>query len=189
MVNEKETIARCLDGDREAQRKIYEHYCSKMLGICYRYVRTIEDAEDVLQDGFIRAFSNIHQFRYDGSFEAWLRKLMVNTALNHLHKHRRLKEQLELESVEYQVTEDIETDAQLHAKDIFETLKALPDGYRTVINLYSIEGYSHREIGEMMGIAESTSRSQYTRARMLLARLLNAKGKIATSNNNSNILF
>ncbi|MDZ4757415.1 MAG: RNA polymerase sigma factor [Bacteroidota bacterium] len=189
MLNEKETLVRCLDGDRQAQKAIYEHYCSRMLGVCFRYVRTIEDAEDVLQDAFIRAFSNIHQYRYDGSFEAWLRKLMVNTSLNHLHKNRRLKEQLELESVAYYISEDVETDAQLHAKDIFETLKALPDGYRTVINLYSIEGYSHKEIGEMMGINESTSRSQYTRARMLLARLLTAKGRIATSNNNGKIVF
>jgi RNA polymerase sigma-70 factor (ECF subfamily) len=180
MQNEQEIIKKCLDGDRNSQRALYEHYSNRMLGVCYRYAGCLADAEDIMQEAFIKAFTHIYQYRFEGNFEGWLRRVMVNTAINYLRTNKKFREAIDIDTAENAVYEPLESDAHLNAKDIIETIQALPDGYRAVLNLYSIEGYSHREIGEMLGIAESTSRSQYARARVLLARILSAKGRISS---------
>lgn len=142
-----------------------------MLGVCYRYAGNIHEAEDILQEGFIRAFERLKDFRGDGSLEGWIRRIMVTTALNFLKRERHVREQLEMDAADDEVSS---TDLlnQLQSAELMAIIQQLSPGYRAVLNLYAIEGYSHREIGEMLGISESTSRSQYTRARQLLQKMI-----------------
>lgn len=142
-----------------------------MLGVCFRYVNDRQDAEDVLQEGFIKVFQHLSAFRHEGSLEGWIRRIMVTTALNFLKKYHHLVLRLD-ESLESGIQDPEQADQGLMLKDTLQTLRRLAPGYRTIVNLYAIEGYSHKEIAEMLGITESTSRSQYARARQWLrARL------------------
>ena len=134
-----------------------------MLGVCYRYAQSLEDAEDVLQDGFVKVFTHLDKFRGEGSFEGWMRKIMVNLSLNHIKIKKYFIGQEAIDEVQWQP-------AEMDAREIMDEIRLLPPGFRAVFNLYAIEGYSHKEIGEMLGISESTSRSQYTRARALLMK-------------------
>lgn len=170
--NESSLIQACIDGNRAAQQKLFEVYSPKMLGVAFRYANSKEEAEDMLQEGFIRVFQKLHTFRFQGSFEGWLRRIIVNTAINHIRKYQNLKYECELEEAYYIPAASSDAIASMYTREVINLLRELPLGYRTVLNLYAIEGYSHREIGEMLGIEESSSRSQYTRAKALLAKRL-----------------
>jgi RNA polymerase sigma factor (sigma-70 family) len=165
-------IQGCRRGDRKAQQALYEKYKSMLFNVCLRYASGWHEAEDLLQEGLIQVFSNLYQYRPTGPFGAWLRKVMVNTALQHLRKKKRMFETVEIE----EVAEDFEADENLFARyreeALIQMLQRLPEGYRAVFNLYVMEDFSHKEIGEMLGITESASRSQLTRAKALLRRML-----------------
>jgi RNA polymerase sigma factor (sigma-70 family) len=158
----------CLKGKPDAQKQLYEHFADTMLGICYRYTKSLKDAEDVLQEGFVKVFLNLKQYRNEGELGAWIRRIMVTTALNFLKRNRNYRDQMYFptEYLHPVVAED--PSVILDAKNIAELIRQLPPGYQTIFNLHAIEGYSHVEIGAMLGITDGTSRSQYARSRALL---------------------
>lgn len=167
-MTEEAILQGCLNGISSAQRELYQRYSPKMLAVCYRYGHNREDAEDMLQEGFIKVFSQIHTFEHRGSLEGWIRRIIVHTCINNLKKNKRFNESVDiLHASGMQVREDA-IPSIMQAKEVIECIRALPIGYRTVLNLYAIEGYSHREIAGMLEIEESTSRSQYTRAKSML---------------------
>lgn len=158
----------CLKGKLQAQRELYELFAGEMLGVCYRYTRSVRDAEDVLQEGFVRVFQYLNQFRGEGDLGAWVRRIMVNTALNYLKRNRRYQQEMFFtEEYLHPVTEE-NPELRLEAREIAELIRQLPQGYQVIFNLYAVEGYSHVEIGQLLGISDGTSRSQYARARNLL---------------------
>jgi RNA polymerase sigma-70 factor (ECF subfamily) len=162
----------CLKNDPIAQRELYNKYSAKMLSVCYRFGHNREDAEDMLQEGFIKVFSQIHTFQSKGAFEGWIRRIMVHTCINHLKKNRKFNESVDIiHATGVQIREE-SVPSIVQAKQVVECIRLLPIGYRTVLNLYAIEGYSHKEIAEMLDIEESTSRSQYTRAKHMLEDIL-----------------
>ncbi|HSK13101.1 MAG TPA: sigma-70 family RNA polymerase sigma factor [Phnomibacter sp.] len=164
-------IEGCLNNSPVAQRELYNRYSPKMLSVCYRFAASREDAEDMLQEGFIKVYSQMHTFQNKGAFEGWIRRIIVHTCINVLKKNKKFNESLDLEHAQTaSIRESIPSIMQ--AKQVVECIRLLPLGYRTVLNLYAIEGYSHREISEMMDIEESTSRSQYTRAKAMLEQIL-----------------
>ena len=161
--------------DPKAQTRLYEKFSSKMLAVCTRYVGDKMEAEDVMIDGFMRVFDKIDQFTFQGSFEGWIRKIMVNEALMYVRSKKMIIVDLEYATEE---TSDSSFSTDLEAADLMKLIEELPVGYRTVFNLYAIEGYNHLEIGEMLGISEGTSKSQLSRARaMLQAKLLKLENK------------
>jgi RNA polymerase sigma-70 factor (ECF subfamily) len=168
----------CLQNNPDAQRKLYEQYSSKMLSVCYRYAHNREDAEDMLQEGFIKVFSQIHTFENRGSLEGWIRRVFVHTCINILKKNKRFNESVDLIHASSLQTREESIPSIIQAKEVVECIRMLPIGYRTVLNLYAIEGYSHKEVAVMLDIEESTSRSQYTRAKAMLEDLLVRKNII-----------
>jgi|AntAceMinimDraft_5_1070358.scaffolds.fasta_scaffold53101_2 RNA polymerase sigma-70 factor (ECF subfamily) len=153
--------------DAKAQRQLYDKYSSKMLGVCMRYVGDQMTAEDVLVEGFMKVFSKIEQFKEEGSLEGWIRRIMVNEALSYLRQKKRSLEDTDLDEAQ-RVADTVQADELLEAEDMKQMIDRLPSGYRTVFNLYAIEGYSHAEVAAMLRITESTSKSQLHRARALL---------------------
>lgn len=162
----------CLKNNAAAQKALYEKYNAKMLVVCYRYAHNREDAEDMLQEGFIKVFSQIHTFENRGALEGWIRRIIVHTCINNLKKNKRFNESVDIiHANSIQVREE-SIPSIIQAKEVVECIRMLPIGYRTVLNLYAIEGFSHREISFMLDIEESTSRSQYTRAKSMLEDML-----------------
>ena len=168
-MSEKQLIKGCLNGDRRAQEELYNLYSRKMMGLCMRYVSNRETARDLLQDGFIKVFTSLNLYSGAGSFESWMRKIFINVAIEHLRKKDFLYASMDLESIQSSI-EDNSTVSRLSAAMIMELIQQLPEGFRTVFNLFAIEGYSHKEIGEMLQISEATSRSQYARAKQSLQK-------------------
>ena len=167
-MDEHKLVKDCLRGKPRAQRELYEYFSEKMLGVCYRYTRSMRDAEDVLQEGFVKVFHHLNQFKHEGELGAWVRRIMVNTALNFLKRHRKYQEEMFFteEYLHPVVTDD--PVIKMQAKEVADLIRQLPQGYQVIFNLHAVEGYSHVEIGEMLGISDGTSRSQYARARNLL---------------------
>jgi RNA polymerase sigma-70 factor (ECF subfamily) len=170
--NEEKLIRSCQKGQASAQREIYTKYAGKMMGVCLRYVNSRFEAEDILISGFMKVFDKIGQYKHEGSFEGWVRKVMVNEALGYIRKNKSIYMEVEIEKADYQADFNTEASHQLEAEELLQLVQQLPPGYKTVFNLYAIEGYSHKEIAEMMGISESTSKSQLSRARALLQQQL-----------------
>jgi RNA polymerase sigma-70 factor (ECF subfamily) len=139
-----------------------------MLGVCFRYTKNLEDAENILQDGFVKVFSNLQQFKGEGDLGAWIRRIMVNTALSYLKTNSKYRYDLLFEDMPLHAVSSEDPSVRLNAKELSGLIRQLPAGYQTIFNLYAVEGYSHVEIGSMLGISDSTSRSQYSRARVLL---------------------
>jgi RNA polymerase sigma-70 factor (ECF subfamily) len=158
--------------NKTAQEFLYQKFSPKMLGICYRYAKSKMDAEDMLQEGFIKVYQEIHQFRGDGPLEGWIRRVIVNTCINILKKTKKFSDTIDISNAESPHTSYQIVPSFIQAKQVIECIRLLPIGYRTVLNLYAIEGYSHREIGLMLEIEESTSRSQYSRAKNMLESIL-----------------
>ena len=164
--------------DRKCQQEVFRRYASKMMGVCLRYARHQMEAEDLLQDAFIKVYNNISKFEYKGSFEGWIRRIVVNTALKNYSKKSFTYEQIGVEE-QSESSAPPEVYAHLHEEELLKLVADLPDGYRVVFNLYAIEGYSHKEISEMLGCQESTSRSQLVKARKLLQSQILKLQKIA----------
>ncbi|MBP9214059.1 MAG: sigma-70 family RNA polymerase sigma factor [Chitinophagaceae bacterium] len=169
---EQSLIVGCLEKDAAAQRELYNRFSPKMLSVCYRFAHNREDAEDMLQEGFIKVFTQIHTFQNKGVFEGWIRRIIVHTCINFLKKHKKFSDTLELDYANTIYVKEESLPSLMQAKQVVESIRLLPIGYRTVLNLYAIEGYSHKEIGEMLDIQESTSRSQFTRAKVMLEQVL-----------------
>lgn len=171
-MTEEAILKGCLQNEPAAQKELYNRYSPKMLSVCYRFAHNREDAEDMLQEGFIKIFSQMHTFGNRGAFEGWIRRIIVHTCINTLKKNKKFNESVDIiHASGIQVREE-SVPSIVQAKQIVECIRMLPIGYRTVLNLYAIEGYSHREIGAMLDIEESTSRSQYTRAKAMLEDIL-----------------
>ncbi len=171
-MTESELMEGCIALDPRAQKKLYDRYAPKMLGVCRRYIGAKEDAEDALSEGFFKVFTHINQFNRAGSFEGWIRRIMVNESLMFLRKKGNLKIEAapEWETLDHSVPVSVEH--ELAAADILKLLEKLPVGYRTVFNLYVIEGYKHIEIAELLNISIHTSKSQLVQAKERLRRLL-----------------
>lgn len=179
----RQLVKDCEKGHPAAQKQLYEHFAGAMLGVCYRYTKSMVDAEDVLQEGFIMVFRNLHQFSFSGELGGWIRRIMVNTAINYLKKHTRYQNELLFtENVLHPISND-DPEVSLNTKELAELIRQLPPGYQAIFNLHAVEGYSHVEIGKILGIKEGTSRSQYSRARTLLISWIN---KFSAVNKNQN---
>ena len=169
-MTEQEIIQCCRKQDRQAQQALYDKYGPKMFGVCKRYLKNHEDAEDVLVDGLFKAMTKIDMFNGDGSFEGWIRRIVVNEALMHLRKNNNFKMTVEISNIEIKSIVNVED--ELAAQDILNLLDKLPTGYRTIFNLYVVEGYKHREIAEELGISINTSKSQLILAKKRLQSLV-----------------
>jgi RNA polymerase sigma-70 factor (ECF subfamily) len=174
---DKDLIKRCQDNDPKAQGLLYQQLAPKMFGICLRYTRNHMEAEDVLQEGFIKVFRYLKDYRNDGSLEGWIRRTIVNTAINFYKKRAKYQNDISLDHSEPINQEEESAIDKLSAKELLEYIQELPDGYRMVFNLNVIEGYTHKEIGEMLNISENTSKSQLSRARSVLQGKLKNKVK------------
>lgn len=161
-------IQACLKGNEAAQKQLYDTFARQMLGVCYRYTKSVEDAEDVMQEGFIRVFRSLSSYKGDGELGAWIRRIMVNAALSFLKKHETYRNDLAIKEEYLHPISDSNPEIDLNIKELVQLVRQLPAGYQAIFNLYAIEGYNHVEIGKMLGISEGTSRSQYMRARNLL---------------------
>lgn len=169
--SEAQLVRALQKGDTKAQRHLYEKYSARLLAVCVRYINDKMEAEDVMIEGFMRIFEKIDQFKSEGSFEGWMRRLMTNEALMYLRTKRHIE--IDIDAPEAQQLSNYDwADANLEADDLMAIIGKLPTGYRTVFNLYAIEGFSHAEIAEQLGITESTSKSQLHRARALLQEMV-----------------
>ncbi|MDD2247025.1 MAG: sigma-70 family RNA polymerase sigma factor [Proteiniphilum sp.] len=169
-MSEHRLILACKQGKLWARKKVYEQYAPSMMALCRRYVPDDEDAKDVLQEGFLKIFTEIGQYSGKGSFGGWIRKIFVNTSLDYIRKKNRLKQKellTDIETVDYKNTPNME---YITAEELMQCIGELPDTYRAVFNLFAVEGFSHREIAELLDMPESTSRSFFFRARQLLQK-------------------
>lgn len=169
---QNELIARCLNNNRQAQFKLYEKYSPAMFGVCLRYAKNSTDAEDILQEGFIKVFRYLKDYSGRGSFEGWIRKIMVNSALNFYKRKNLISKGVDPEDAQHYLPVNFNNEAlsKMEHEELLKLIRKLPDGYRTVFNLNIIEGYSHKEIGSLMKISVNTSKSQLSRARSSLKR-------------------
>ncbi len=151
-----------------AQQKLYEHFAPAMLGVCFRYTKSIADAEDVLQEGFIKVFKYLDKYKFEGELGGWIRRIMVNTALNYLKTNKKYQYNLSFNEMPLHPVSDENPLVSLQTKELSELIRQLPTGFQTIFNLHAVEGYTHVEIASMLGITDGTSRSQYSRARALL---------------------
>jgi len=174
MTSEHEIITGCINGDRRAQKMLYERYASKMLGVCLRYMKNLDEAEDVLQDGFIKVFTYIVQYRFEGSFEGWLRRIMINTALNAYRSNLKHHFHSDIDEQQNYLPDNVSEDAysKLSVEELLKVIQSLPNGYRMVFNLYEIEGYKHKEIGAMLKISENTSKTQLLKSKIAIRNKL-----------------
>jgi RNA polymerase sigma factor (sigma-70 family) len=168
---EKDIIKGCLSGSRRDQELLYRRYASRLYALCLQYAGNTEEARDVLQEGFIKIFENLSRYSNEGSFEGWMRKIIVNTALERYRNKYYLNRVDDIdEMAEPEAEPDTDDFAGLEANDLLNMIMELPPKYRMVFNLYAIEGYSHREIATMLNISEGTSKSNLSRARLLLQK-------------------
>lgn len=171
-MTEELMLAGCVRNNAAAQEALYNRFSPRMLGVCYRFAKNREDAEDMLQEGFIKVFTQIHQYRNEGALEGWIRRIIVHTCINILKKNKKFSESVDIiHANSIHVKEDM-IPSIMQAKQVVECIRLLPLGYRTVLNLYAIEGFSHKEIAGLLDIEESTSRSQYTRSKAMLEEIL-----------------
>lgn len=166
-------VRKCVEGDRKSQQMLYKHFYSKMMSVCYRYVRNSEDAKDLLHDGFVKIFRNLKQYKFDGSLEGWVRRIMVNTAIDHIRKNKNVflsDDEVNLENSKVE-SEDI-IYSQFGHTEIIKSIQELSPAYQAVFNLYVIEGYSHKEIAEQLNISVGTSKSNLAKAKKNLRTAL-----------------
>jgi RNA polymerase sigma factor (sigma-70 family) len=173
-ISDKDLIAGCLQGDVKSQRSLYERFSPKMYAVCLRYAKEPQAAQDILQDAFVKVFRSLGRFRADGSFEGWIRRIVVNTCIEAYRKQLTLYAVQDYESVQVSIPDNGALD-QLNEQDILRMISTLSPGYRTIFNLFVIEGYSHKEIAEQLQISEGTSKSQLARARYLLQEMITGK--------------
>ncbi len=172
-MNEEQLVTKCLEKDALAQKQLFDVYSRRMMGVCLRYSKDSEEAQDVLQMGFIKVFEKLDMYNHKGSLEGWIRKIIVNTALDNIRKNKKLMNNVELEKVDFQLHNYNENAVdELSAQDLLKVIQEMPTGFKTVFNMYVIEGYSHKEIAEELNISVNTSKSQFLRARAYLQKVL-----------------
>lgn len=171
-MTDEQLVEGCVKKQALAQKALYDKYSRRMLGVCLRYASSTDEAQDILQDGFIKVFDKIEAFNAKGSLEGWIRRIMVNTALDNFRKNKKHMNQTDVDDVKYLLKADNFVIESLEAKALLKIIQTLPTGFRTVFNLYAIEGYSHKEIGVMLDVSEGTSKSQYSRARAYIQKIL-----------------
>lgn len=174
-------ISQCIAGCRQSQKALYDFYAAKMFAICLRYSKNQMDAEDIMQDAFVKLYNNLARFRGEGSFDGWVRRIFVNTAIEYVRKNKITSTEIGEGIEERLATHNANVLDNLYEKDILQTASGLSDGYKTVFNMYAVDGYSHKEIADKLGITESTSKSQFSRAKAILRSI------IQSSSNNSNM--
>jgi RNA polymerase sigma factor (sigma-70 family) len=186
-MTEELLLAGCLKNNAAAQEALYNRFSPRMLGVCYRFGKNREDAEDMLQEGFIKVFTQIHQYRGEGALEGWIRRIIVHTCINNLKKNKKFADSLDIiHAKSIYINEEL-IPSIMQAKQVVECIRMLPIGYRTVLNLYAVEGYPHKDIAAMLDIEESTSRSQYTRAKAMLEEILIKKKIIQKPKERTNL--
>jgi RNA polymerase sigma-70 factor (ECF subfamily) len=179
MMSDRQIIEGCARRERKAQQVLYDKYSRFLFGVCLRYAGNKEEAEDILQESFLKIFFNIKDFSGTGSFIGWLRKVVVNTAITHYHKNLKHRYHLDIEDyVSLEVGAASFEEDYFTSEELFKVLNNLPSGYRMVFNLYAIEGYKHKEIADILGIDTNTSKSQYSRAKAVIRDKLAELGKI-----------
>ena len=179
-IKDDQIIAGCLQGDRAAQQDLYEKYAAKMLGVCCRYLKDRDEAEDVMISSLMKVFEKLSQFKGEGSFEGWMRRLVINECLTYLRRNKSMHMAFDVEAAEREPDFKNLGD-KLEEDDLLKLVNSLPIGYRTVFNLYAIEGYSHKEIASDLNISVNTSKSQLSRARVMLQHKLVEAEKIVDS--------
>jgi RNA polymerase sigma factor (sigma-70 family) len=168
---EIEWIEGCKKQDAASQKALYHKFCGRMMMVCLRYSKSVQEAEDILQEGFIKVFQHIRHFRGEAQLSTWITRIMVNTALNAQRKKLYMMPMVDVDQAGLTEAETISL-SDFNVKDLLKMIQSLPDGCRVIFNMYAIEGYTHKEIGEMLGVSEGTSKSQYARARTLLMQIL-----------------
>lgn len=186
-MTEELMLTGCRRNNAAAQEALYSRFSPRMLGVCYRFAKNREDAEDMLQEGFIKVFTQIHQYRNEGALEGWIRRIVVHTCINILKKNKKFSDSVDIAHANKVHVREEMIPSIMQAKQVVECIRALPLGYKTVLNLYAIEGYSHKEIAFLLDIEESTSRSQYTRAKAMLEEILIKKKIVQQPTRKSNI--
>lgn len=171
-MTDHELAQACLEGKREAQELLFRLYSRKMLAVCARYTESREEAEDVVQEGFIKVFERMSQWQGTGSLGGWIRTVMVNTALSYIRSRKKWKDHTDLDAADELDAGEMDALAQMNAEEILRLISTMPTGYRTVFNLFAIEGYGHREIAETLEISENTSKTQYLKAKAWLKKAL-----------------
>jgi RNA polymerase sigma-70 factor (ECF subfamily) len=171
-MTDEEIIDGCIKKKALAQKELYDKYSKRMMGVCLRYCDNQEEGEDILQNGFVHVFEKIESFKGTGALEGWIRKIIVNTALTHLRKNKKLEQNTDLDELDLVMEDQSQLGDGFAAKELLKIIQTLPPGFRTVFNLHAIEGYSHKEIGDMLGITEGTSKSQYSRAKTYLQKII-----------------
>ena len=174
----------CIKGHRNAQSQLYQLFATKMFTVCLRYAKNKEEAEDILQEGFVKVFISLRQFNFEGSFEGWVRKIMVNCALQKYRGNARLHAIVDIDNNQPEIGDPENVIAQLGTKELLVMVQQLPPGYRLVFNLYVFEGMKHREIAEYLGISEGTSKSNLSDARAILQKMVNNSLQVAKKNMN-----
>ncbi|MDH5381582.1 MAG: RNA polymerase sigma factor [Cyclobacteriaceae bacterium] len=177
MFKVKDIINGCKKGDRKCQKELYDHYAPFMLSVSRRYTKSIGEAEDVVQDSFIKIFKSLDTFRGDTNLDFWIRRIVINTALNSQRSKLYLFPMVDVEDVKLYTDEKF-TLKDFHLEDLYKMIQELPTGCQVIFNLYAVEGYSHKEVAEMLEISEGTSKSQYSRAKLLLKEKIEKEKKI-----------
>lgn len=180
-MTDEDLVKECVSGNAIAQKKFYDLFARKMMGVCLRYSKDYEEAQDILQDGFVKIFNKLPAFESKGSLEGWVRRIMVNTALDAYRKAKKHQNNVDVDSVSYLLDSNDFTIESINADDLLKIIHSIPEGYRVVFNLFAIEGYSHKEIAERLGVTESTSKSQFSRAKKMLRKILIEKNIVEES--------
>jgi RNA polymerase sigma factor (sigma-70 family) len=167
-MDDVELVNECKKGNPKAQKALFDKFTPKMFVVCLRYLKQTDQAEDALQDGMIKVFSKIAEFKNEGALEGWIRRIIVNTCLDQIRKNLKFQTDVSLCDIEYKLEYKEFTIENMMAEDLMKIIQAMPQGYKVVFNLFAIEGYSHQEIAAALAISESTSKSQYLRARAYL---------------------
>jgi RNA polymerase sigma factor (sigma-70 family) len=171
-MTDQELALGCVEGRKDAQQRLWKLYSRKMMSVCLRYCDSREEAEDVLQEGFIKVFDKIGQWHGSGPLGGWIRTVMVNTALTHLRNTRKWRNSVDIDAAEDLDAEDVDAVSKMNEETLLKLIEQMPPGYRTVFNLFAIEGYSHKEIADAMGITENTSKTQFLKAKNWLKKNL-----------------
>jgi RNA polymerase sigma-70 factor (ECF subfamily) len=177
-MTEDELIKACLANNNRAQKTLFETYSPRLMGVCLRYAQNRDEANDMLQDGFIKIFQKLNTYSGNGSFGGWMHRTVSNTCLDAIRKNKKYKFSVEIEHAEDQVFETESAISEIRTKELLALIQRLPDGYRIVFNMFAIEGYGHKEIAEKLAITENTSKSQYRKARLWLQKELKELDKI-----------
>lgn len=179
---DEKLIEQCIKGDHRAQRELYDRHSPKLMPMAMRYAKSQEDAEDILQDAFIKIYKSLDSFRQEAQFQTWLKRIVINTAINHNRKKLYQQPMLDIEKIAPMHVESDLTLSNMHFTEILAMMQKLPVGSRTIFNLFAIEGYSHKEIAEQLEISEGTSKSQYSRARVLLRAMIHDANRVVQTN-------